>query len=365
LRGLGLAWGAAAAIWEEDATYALATREVELARSAGALTLLPMALNHFAAVHVHAGEFATAASLIEEASAITEATRGAPIRYSALILAAWRGREAETASLIDACLGDAQARGEGILITVTEYSTAVLENGRGNYAAALAAARQACEHGDELYSNWTLLEYIEAAARAGEPEVAAAALERFTKQTQASGTESALGLEARSRALLSDGDAAEELHREAVARLGRGRAGAHLARAHLLYGEWLRRERRRLEARNQLRTAHEMFISMGANGFGERAARELLATGERARKRTVETTLELTPQELQIARLAQTGLSNQEIAARLFISSRTVEYHLHKIFNKLGITSRTQLDRVLTRERSARVSAGASATISG
>jgi DNA-binding CsgD family transcriptional regulator len=344
LRWLGLAWSTAADLWDDTATYALATREVERAREAGALSRLPIALNQLAGIHVHAGEFATAASLIEEATAITEATGGARVSYGALKLAAWRGREAETAALIDACVKDAGARGEGMLITFTEYAAAVLENGRGNYAAALAAARRACEH-EELFATRVLPEYIEAAVRAGEPELATAALERLSEQTQASRTEWALGLEARSAALLSDGDVAERLHREALRRLGRCRAAAQLARAHLLYGEWLRRERRRLEAREQLRTAHDMFLSMGAEAFAARAERELLATGEHARRRTVETTSELTPQELQIAGLAHAGLSNQVIAARLFISPRTVEYHLHKIFTKLGIASRTQLDQ--------------------
>jgi DNA-binding CsgD family transcriptional regulator len=344
LRWLGLAWSTAADLWDDAATYALANREVERAREAGALSRLPIALNQLAGIHVHAGEFATAASLIEEATAITEATGGARVSYGALKLAAWRGREAETAALIDACVKDAGARGEGMLITFTEYAAAVLENGRGNYAAALAAARQACAH-EELVATRVLPEYIEAAVRAGEPELATAALERLSEQTQASRTDWALGLEARSAALLSHGEVAERLHREALDRLGRCRAAAQLARAHLLYGEWLRRERRRLEAREQLRTAHDMFQSMGAEAFAARAERELLATGEHARRRTVETTSELTPQELQIAGLAQAGLSNQGIAARLFISPRTVEYHLHKIFTKLGIASRTQLDQ--------------------
>jgi ATP/maltotriose-dependent transcriptional regulator MalT len=344
LRWLGVAWSIAADLLDDETAHALATREVELAREAGALGLLPIALDQLARIHVHAGEFATAASLNEEAAAITEATRSPRISYGALELAAWRGREAETAALIEACVKDAHARGEGMLITFTEYATAVLENGRGNYAAALTAAGQACEH-DELFATWILPEYVEAAVRSGEPELAAAALERLSEPTQASGTEWALGIEAGSRALLRDGHIADELYREALARLGRCRAAAHLARAHLLYGEWLRRERRRLEAREQLRTANDMFVSMGAEAFAERSARELLATGERARRRTEETTLELTAQELQIARLAQAGLSNQVIAARLFISPRTVEYHLHKIFNKLGIASRTQLDQ--------------------
>ncbi|HEY2706080.1 MAG TPA: AAA family ATPase [Candidatus Dormibacteraeota bacterium] len=345
LRWLGLAWITAADLWDDDATHCIATREVELAREAGALTILPIALNHLAGIHVHAGEITTAASLIEEAAAITDATGGARISYGALKLAAWRGR-ADTAALIAACVEDAEARGEGMLITVAEYATAVFENGRANYAAALAAARQASEQGG-LVAVRVLPEYVEAAVRAGEPELAAAALARLTEQTQASRTECALGLEARSRALVSDGDAADRLYREAIDRLGRSRAAPQLARAHLLHGEWLRRERRRLEAREQLRIAHDMLVSMGAEAFAARAEHELLATGEHARRRTVETTAELTPQELQIAGLAQGGLSNQGIAARLFISPRTVEYHLHKVFTKLGIASRTQLRQAL------------------
>ncbi|HEY0409842.1 MAG TPA: AAA family ATPase [Candidatus Dormibacteraeota bacterium] len=349
LRWLSLGWNIAADLCDDNATFTLGTRLIELAREEGALSRLPMALHKLACIHVQAGEFAAAASLIDEATAITEATRGPRISYGALELTAWRGRAAETAALIDACMRDAHARGEGMLITFAECATAVLENGRGNYAAALAAAGQACEH-EELFAIRVLPEYVEAAVRAGEPELAAAALERLIEQTQAAGTEWALGFEARSRALLSDGDAADALYREALARLGRCRAAAQLARTHLLYGEWLRRERRRLEAREQLRTAHDMFVSMGAEAFAARAERELLATGEHARRRTVETTCELTPQELQIAGLAQAGLSNQVIAARLFISPRTVEYHLHKIFTKLGIASRTQLDQALPPE---------------
>jgi DNA-binding CsgD family transcriptional regulator len=351
VRWLGLAWSSAADLWNDDATIALSTRALELARKAGALTFLPITLNHLAGILVDAGEFTTAASLIDEASAITEATRSARVGYGALKLAAWRGRQAETAALVDACVKDAHARGEGLLITFAEYATALLGNGRGDYATALAAACQACAH-EELFTTWILPEYVEAAVRAGEPQLAAAALERLAEQTQASGTEWALGSEACCRALLSEGDAADELYQEALARLGRCRAAAHLARAHLLYGEWLRRERRRVEAREQLRTAHDMLVSMGAEAFADRAARELLATGEHARKRTVEATFELTPQELQIARYAQAGLSNQAIAARLFISPRTVEYHLHKIFTKLGIASRTQLDQALLVELS-------------
>jgi DNA-binding CsgD family transcriptional regulator len=240
-------------------------------------------------------------------------------------------------------------RGEGRAIGAGDYATAVLYNGLGRYADALAAARQAGDHPEDLaFSTWGLVELIEAATRSGKPDLATDALERLSETTFTSGTELALGIEARSRALVSEGEVAEDLYREGIARLGRTRVAALHARAHLVYGEWLRRERRRLDAREQLRTAHEMFASMGAEGFAERAARELLATGETARKRTVETSDQLTAQEAQIARLARDGLSNPEIGAQLFISSRTVEYHLHKIFAKLNISSRHQLEPVLS-----------------
>jgi DNA-binding CsgD family transcriptional regulator len=231
--------------------------------------------------------------------------------------------------------------------TLTEYATAVLQNGLGRQRAAFAAAQRACQY-EELLSVWVLPELVEAAARSGERELAAHAVRRLSERTRACGTEWALGTEARSRALLNEGEVAERLYREAIGRLGRCRAATDLARAHLLFGEWLRRERRRLEAREQLRTAQEMFASMGAEAFAARAARELRATGEQARRRTVETMSQLTAQEAQIARLAYEGHSNPEIGARLFISPRTVEYHLHKVFTKTNISSRSQLDRVLT-----------------
>jgi DNA-binding CsgD family transcriptional regulator len=228
---------------------------------------------------------------------------------------------------------------------------AVLHNGLARYQDALAAAQRACEDPDEqVFSLLAAIELIEAAARSGVPEQAADALERLAHSTRASGTDWALGIEARSRALLSDGEAAERRYREAIDRLGRTRIRVDLARAHLVYGEWLRRGRRRTDARAQLRCAYELFASMGAEAFAERAARELLATGETARKRTVETCNELTAQETQVAWLARDGLSNAEIGARLFISPRTVQYHLRKVFAKLDITSRTQLERALPSE---------------
>jgi DNA-binding CsgD family transcriptional regulator len=239
-----------------------------------------------------------------------------------------------------------------MVITVSEYSNAVLQNGLGHYEVAADAAQMASEH-EELFTQWALPELVEAAARCGRQTIALAASERLSDQTEACGTELALGMGARARALVSDGQVANDLYEEAIQRLGRCRAAAHLARAHLLYGEWLRRERRRLEAREHLRTAHEMLATMGARAFADRAERELAATGEHARKRTVETTEDLTPQERQVALLARDGHSNPEIGARLFISPRTVEYHLHKVFAKTGVSSRSQLDRVLPMEASA------------
>jgi DNA-binding CsgD family transcriptional regulator len=303
---------------------------------------LPVALDYVAGFQVHAGDFAAAASLIGEADAVSAATGLERVPYSPLVLAAWRGSEAPTRDLIEASRRDAQARGDGRLLTHTEYTAAVLYNGLGRYHDALDALQEPCEH-EELCSSWILPEFIEAAARSGERALALSAAEQLVERTEGSATEWALGIQARSVALLTDGLPAEKLYREAIERLGRCRASAHVARAHLLYGEWLRRERRRVDAREELRIAHDMFSSMGAAAFAARAHRELLATGERARKRNVETARHLTPQEEEIARLAGAGNSNPQIAAQLFISARTVEYHLHKVFTKLAITSRSQL----------------------
>jgi ATP/maltotriose-dependent transcriptional regulator MalT len=244
-------------------------------------------------------------------------------------------------------------RGEALGLTAAYWASAVLYNGLGRYEDAVAGAARASEHPEHLpFFNWSLVELIEAAARCGNIEDAAAALERLSEMTRASGTDWALGIEARSRALLSEGDIADRLYCEAIERLGRTRVRVPLARAHLLYGEWLRRERRRVDARQRLRTAQGMLAAMGVEGFAQRAERELLATGERARKRSIETREDLTAQEAQIARLARDGLSNPEIGARLFISPRTVEYHLHKVFTKLNISSRNQLDHGLPEEPS-------------
>jgi DNA-binding CsgD family transcriptional regulator len=350
IRWLWLACRIAPDLWEDEMWHALATRQLQLARNAGALSVLPFAATYRAGVHVHAGEFAAAAALIEEADAITEATGNATLGYTSLVLAAWRGQEAQALEVIEASREDATERGEGRAIALAEYATAVLFNGLGRYQAARAAAQRACEHDDLGLFGWALVELIEAAARTGEPDLAREALEQLSERTQLSDTDWALGVEARSRALLTKGGRAEDLYCEATERLGRCRITVHLARTHLIYGEWLRRENRRTDARKPLRAAHEMFASMGAEAFAERAARELLATGDKARKRTPDTRGQLTAQETQIAELAREGHSNPEIGAQLFISPRTVEYHLHKVFTKLDISSRNELNRVLPSE---------------
>jgi DNA-binding CsgD family transcriptional regulator len=349
IRWLHFACRTAADLWDDESWHVLATRDVQLAREAGALNELPIALNTRIGVHLGAGELVAAASLIEEAEAVTEATGSQLAPYGALGLAAWQGREAEASKLFDASSNEVVQRGEGVGLTAIQWANAVLYNGLGRYEDALAAAEQAGEQPEELlFSTWGLAELIEAATRSGKSDRAAEALPRLSEITRASGTEWALGIEARSRALLSESESAEELYREAIERLGRTRVRVELARAHLLYGEWLRREHRRLDAREQLHIAHEMLMAMGIEAFAQRAARELLATGETARKRTQETSDQLTAREAQIARLAGDGLSNPEIAARLFLSPRTVEYHLTKIFAKLDIQSRHELQRVLS-----------------
>ncbi len=348
LRWFFAAIRAAHEIWDDESWQDLATRQVQLARDIGALTVLPLALSQRVFVHVHAGEFTAAASLTEELDAIKEATGNGLPAYGAMALAGWQGRDSEASRLIEATIKDATARGEGIGLSLAYYTASVLSNGLGRYDDALASAELATRYPEELgHSNWGLVELIEAAVRGGQPDRAAAALERLASVTGPSGTPWGRGIEARSRALLSEGEAAERLYRESIALLSAGPARAELARAHLLYGEWLRRERRRADARGQLRTAHGMLEAMGMEGFAERARRELRATGEAARKRTFATRLELTAQEAQIARLVREGLSNPEIATRLFLSPRTVQYHLGKVFTKLGITSRRQLRRIL------------------
>jgi DNA-binding CsgD family transcriptional regulator/tetratricopeptide (TPR) repeat protein len=343
-RWLWLAQIAAAHLWDDEKWDAMCDRHVRLARDAGALSELPLALTVSAYLKIFAGDLAGAGPLIEELHAVMQATGISFAPYGALLLAALRGREDEASALISATRQEATVRGEGVAITAAHRAAALLYNGLGRYNEALAAAEQATQYlGDLGVSSWCTVELIEAAVRAGAPERATDAMRRLADITTASGTDWARGIEARSRALLSQDEIAEDLYREAIERLGRTRMRADLARSHLLYGEWLRRENRRVDAREQLRTAYEMLTVMGIEGFAERARRELLATGETVRKRTADTLTELTAQEAHIARLARDGLSNPEISTQLFISPRTVEWHLRKVFNKLGISSRRQL----------------------
>jgi DNA-binding CsgD family transcriptional regulator len=330
-------------LWDDTTWQELTARAIGYARDAGALTVLPVLLVYRAGVHVHAGEFGAAAGLIEEANAITAATGNASLGDIAMMLAAWRGEETQTLELIEAVVRDATAIGEGRALGLAWHATAVLHNGLGGYEAALAGARRACEYEDLSFFGWSLAEFVEAGARSGASDEAAAALRQLSERTSAAGSDWALGIQARSRALLSHGPAADTLYREAIDRLGRSRIAVHLARAHLVYGEWLRREQRRVEAREHLRAAHDMFGRFGAAAFAERARRELQATGETVLKRTADARDALTVQEAQVARLAAQGHTNPEIGAQLFISPRTAEYHLHKVFSKLGVSSRRQL----------------------
>ena len=336
-------------LFDDDAWDELATRNVQIARDAGALAVLPLALNFLGNMRVFDGNLDATAALLDEADAIADATGTAPIVFARLILAGYRGDEAQASVLIEASESTAIARGEGVTLTFGELARAVLHNGLGHYQAALGPAESASARDELLVSVWSLPELVEAATRCGRTELAAEALERLSERTQAAGTELALGIEARSRALLSHGERAERLYREAIQRLGRTRMRPALVRGHLLYGEWLRREKRRADARVQLRIAYEGFIAMGMEAFAERGRGELLATGETVRKRTAQPVDEFTAQEVQIARLAGDGLTNSEIGAQLFLSARTVEWHLRKIFTKLDISSRRQL-RVALRD---------------
>jgi DNA-binding CsgD family transcriptional regulator len=331
-------------MWDDDAWTVLFARQLELARRTGALPAVAFALGTGTTVYAFFGELSTAALLEEEHRAASEATGIASNPVPPLGLASLRGREAEFVELTRTTVREAEARGEGIALTTAEFLSGGLYNGLGRYEAALAAVLPAERFYTEGTAIWALTELIEAAVRLGQPERARGAFERVQETTRAAATDWALGIEARSRALLSEGDDAEELYLEAITRLRRTRIRVQLARTHLLYGEWLRRKRRRLDAREELRTAYELFRDFGVDAFAERARVELEATGLRARKRTVDTLDQLTPQETQIARLAAEGHTNREIAARLFISASTVEYHLHKVFRKLDVKSRTQLE---------------------
>jgi len=347
LRWGWLAGRVAQTLWDDESWEVLCAQHVRLARQTGALTVLPISLRSRIFVHTFWGELDNGATLAAEARVVSDTIGTKLAAYGTVALAALRGGEAETSGMIEATIEDVTSRGEGMGLGISHFLAALLYNGLGRYAEALTAAESACEYEDLGVFTWALAELVEAAARSGEREVADAALQRLSQSTLAGATDWALGVEARSRALVSDDDAAEPFYREAVERLGRTRVRVELARAHLLYGEWLRRANRRLDAREQLRSAHDMFAAMGAEGFCERARRELLATGETARKRTPETRDDLTAQEAQIARLAGDGRTNPEIGAELFISPRTVEWHLRKVFTKLDVSSRKQLRSAL------------------
>jgi DNA-binding CsgD family transcriptional regulator len=344
LRWLWLAGRVAGYIWDYENTDALTQRQVRVGRESGALTVLPVSLSIRASVELWAGNLAEASSLIVEANAITDATGGRNVPYAPLALAAFRGREPDASRVMHATSEDFLARGEGMGLTLAQWATALLHNGLARYDVALASAEQAVEDPHELwFSPLLMVELIEAATHGGLQEPAANALEVLSETTRPSGTPWARGIEARSRALLAEGEAAETLYREAIEHFGPTRLRVDLARTHLLYGEWLRRKRRRIDARTELRTAHELFSEFGMEAFAERARVELEATGEHARRRTADTFGELTPQEAQISRLAAQGHTNPEIAAQLFISPNTVEYHMHKVFRKLDVKTRTQL----------------------
>lgn len=339
---------AAHELWDDEVWHQLATHAVRLARDAGALAVLPLALVYRAGVHVQAGEFTAATALIEEADAITAATGYAPVKYHSVLLAALRGNESDALRLIESAHHDGVARGEGRVVGLTNFARAVLYNGLGRYEEAFTAAAQACQDEDLGLFGWCLIELIEAGVRSGDTQAARDALAELEQRARNSGTDWAAGVLARSQALLADDGKAETLYREAIVRLGNTRIAVQLARAHLVYGEWLRRCSRRVDARTQLHTAHEMFSGMGAEAFAERARRELLVTGRKVSKRSTAPAGELTAQEAQIAKLAGDGLTNSEIAAQLFISTHTVEWHLRKVFAKLGIKSRRQLRNTAT-----------------
>lgn len=342
-RWLWLASRTAVALLDDELIFALAERNVRLAREAGALTTLPNALLFQSLALVLAGELTRAGELAAEYTTIVRATGAEPLRHAHLLQAAWRGRRAETAEFHAATVQEATTRTRGTEVSLAQYALAVLHNGLADYSAAQIAATRSSRSDELLHGNLALPELVEAASRAGDKGGAAAAMEELGSRAGVSGTPWALGLAARSRALTSTGSTAEEHYREAIEWLRRCRMATHLARTHLVYGEWLRREGRRQAARQQLRTAHDMLSDMGAEAFAARAGRELRATGERPRSRTAQRSDALTAQELQIARLVATGATSREVGAQLFLSPRTVEAHLRSIFPKLGITSRRQL----------------------
>ena len=354
LRWLWLACRIARALADDEAWDELTARHLELARRAGAFSALPVALTDRMLVELFSGRIGVAMSLAAESDAVVEATGSHMTLRTSIVLANWRGRDAEAVALIEARRQDVLRRGEGLFLAANDWGSAIRYNGLGRYEDALAAAERAVEAAGALGPAILLLaELIEAAARSGKAERATGPLVQLAEIAHAAGTDWALGIRARVAAMLGEGEAVERLYREAIERLSHVKTAATLARAHLLYGEWLRREHRRVDAREQLRAAYTMLSDMGMEAFAERARRELLATGEAVRKRTVETLDELTAQEVQVARLAADGQTNPEIGAQLFLSPRTVEWHLTKVFGKLGISSRKQLRSALADVRAA------------
>ena len=338
-------------LWKDDACAAIAGGLAAAARERGALTVLPFALNYSAAHQLFAGEFDVAEQLVREADAITTATSSIPIADFSVLLEAWRGNRERTYKLRDAAVAAATARGEGFAVEVGEWAVATLHLGLGEYGEAAAAAQRADDHDGLGFNVWVLPELIEATVRSGDVDAATLAFERLEERSSMSKTAWARGIEARSRALLTDGPEAEDLYLQAIEQLGRSRVVVHHARAQLIYGEWLRRDQRRVDARAQLKAAYAALEAMGADAFAQRTRRELLATGETVRKRAAEARDELTPQEAQIARMARDRMTNVEIGAQLFLSHRTVEWHMHNVLAKLGISSRRELAAALGEPR--------------
>jgi DNA-binding CsgD family transcriptional regulator len=338
-------------LWDDDAWFELAARLARQTRSTGTLGWLPFALDYHAEASLQAGDLAQTTALLAESERIDPGIRAAILPYVPLLLSAWQGNAAAAAEQAGVMASGAGARGEGAALTYVDYASAVLNNGLGRYELAAAAARSASAADELAVSPWALAELVEAAARGGQAEPVAAATDRLSAIASASGSDWARGVAARSRALVSvAADTADDLYAEAVELLGRTRMASQLARTRLCYGEWLRRENRRVDARNQLRPAFDAFSAMGAAGFAERARRELEATGERVRKRS-DPSADLTPQEEQVAQLAREGRTNAEIGAQLFIGARTVEWHLRNIFVKLNISSRRELAHTLNSRR--------------
>jgi DNA-binding CsgD family transcriptional regulator len=343
-----LACRVAPLLWDDAIWPVVAGRAALVARVAGSIPAIAAVTPSAIAMHVLAGEMVAAEALAEDALLTAQSSGMPPVPYGLVVVAGWLGREPDAAELIDASVGGLMQRGEGMGLALLHWARALLHNSHGRYRQALAEAEAAVKYPPGmLYSRWGLIELIEAAARCGNVRQGAAALSRLAESTQASGTDWALGIEARSRSLLSSDDVAEAWYREAITRLGCTRIRAETARAHLLFGEWLRRQRRRTEAREHLRTAAEMFESMDAAAFADRARVELLATGEHARKRKELPGTGLSAQEFRIAVMASDGMSDTEIASQLFISASTVDYHLRKVFRKLGVKSRARLHLVL------------------